>query len=489
MPATQPGPTPADPAKPSPAEADLRAEASALEATSAMETGSHRVTVRSLRWIFLALLVVLLAFLYYARHLLEPFQGSLQGRLVLDGVIVTAIVFFCGAAFTAMARMQESIERRNAELLALHRAALDIYGELSLNTVLQKVVDQARALLSAEYGAISIVNENGEIEEFRTSGISEAHRHRIGAPPVGKGLLGVSLHDGRPLRINEISADSRSVGFPENHPVMSSLLAVPIACKSPFRGNIYLTNKEDGEEFSVEDEGVLSRFAIKAAIAIDNAHLHQRLRSLAIAEERLMIAREMHDGMAQVLAYVNTKAQAVMEFLKQDRHEDAAAQLEQLAKAAREVSVDVREGILSLRTELKSGRSLDQAIEEFIKHWQDQSGIQVDFTVKGDIDLEPSAQLQLLRIVQEALANVRKHAGAQAARVELFQADGRLHALVEDDGTGFNPEEKHGKAEFPRFGLAIMHERAQSIGAELSLDSVPGGGTRIRVEVPVGIPS
>ena len=174
---------------------------------------------------------------------------------------------------------------------------------------------------------------------------------------------------------------------------MRSLLAVPIICKGPFRGNLYLTEKTTSPSFSQEDEETLERFATAAAIAIDNAHLHEQLRSLAIAEERVRIAREMHDGMAQVLAYVNAKAQAVQAHLARNRHEEAARQLDQLADAAREVYTDAREGINALRTELGPDLDFRQALEEYIDRWQSQSGIDGRLTVEGELQLPAPVEL------------------------------------------------------------------------------------------------
>ncbi len=442
------------------------------------------MTLSRLKWAFLLMLAALLVVLKYARGLLEPYGDTPTAGILLDAVIVVSVVFFCGAAFTVLGKMQERLERRNRELLALHDAGLDIHSELSLDVVLRKVVDQACSLLDAKYGAVSVIDDTGEIREFVTSGISEEMRERIGSPPSGRGLLGVVLNEGQRLRLADFSRDPRASGLPEHHPPMHSLLAVPIVTKGPFRGNLYLSEKAHAHEFNEEDEESLARFATKAAIAIDNAHLHQRLRALAVAEERVRIAREMHDGMAQVLAYVNTKAQAVKEYLHQQRTADAEAQLEQLAAAAREVYVDVREDILGLRTDLRPGRSLEHALREFLGRWESQSGIAASLRVDGDVRLPPIVELQLLRIIQEALTNIRKHSRATRAEIEISQSDGKCLAQVTDDGAGFDPSAKH-RADFPRFGLAIMRERAESIDGELVLSSEPGKGTRVRIAVPL----
>jgi signal transduction histidine kinase len=380
--------------------------------------------------------------------------------------------------------MQERLERQNRELLALHEASSDIYGEVALESVLQKVVDQARQLGEARYGALAVVDDNGRIDQFLVSGVGPEVVAGIGHPPRGKGLLGVVLDQGQRLRIAEISRDPRSVGFPPGHPPMGTLLAVPVSCKGPFRGNLYLADKETATEFSREDEDTLERFAAAAGIAIDNVYLYQRTQAFAVTEERLRIAREMHDGMAQVVAYVNTKAQAVQAFLEKGKQDEAVKQLEELARASRDVYSEIREGILALRSGVGPEQAFDQSLRDYVERWREQSGIDAEIEIASTPSITPLAELQLLRILQEALSNVRKHARAQSARVELAQQNGKVYAAVQDDGHGFDSEAIHREG-FPRFGLAIMRERAQSIGGKLFIESAPGRGTRVSVEIPV----
>jgi len=264
---------------------------------------------------------------------------------------------------------------------------------------------------------------------------------------------------------------------------MRSLLAVPIVCKGPFRGNLYVSERDNGEEFSSSDESSLVRFATAAAIAIDNAHLNQRLRTLAVAEERVRIARELHDGMAQVLAYVNTKAQAVQAYLEKDDVDTAASQLDQLARAARDVYKDAREGIMALRTGIDPGQTFEEALRNYLARWQEQSGMAADLVVQVDLDLPDPAELQLLRIIQEALTNARKHSGATDVKITLEQDDDRLLATVEDPGSGFDPASRP-RAEFPQFGLGIMKERAESVGGTIEIDTEPRRGTRVKIRIP-----
>lgn len=439
--------------------------------------------LRRLKWASIAATLVFVGAVDLIRLKLYPYLTSWEGRLFMAGTILTGVLFFFGVVFALIQRMQERLQRQNRELLSLHSATQDVHAELAMEKVLQRVVDQATALLDARYGAISVIDGQNRIESFVTSGISDELRARLGSPPVGHGLLGVVLNEGQRLRLPDLTKDPRSHGFPPHHPPMRSLLAVPVVCKGPFRGNLYLADKNVAPEFSQEDEETLVRFATTAAIAIDNAYLHQRLNTLAVAEERLRIAHEMHDGLAQVLAYVNTKAQAVKEFLRNDRPEEATRHLDQLAAAAREVYGDVRESIIGLRNAAVPGRSLGDAIHDYVRSWEAQHGVTCRVRIDRHLRLSDNAELQLQRIVQESLANVRKHAQAKNVDVTLRQADGRIVATVQDDGLGFNPE-LLGRAEFPRFGLATMRERAESVGGTVRLDSSPGQGTRVTVEIP-----
>ncbi len=444
----------------------------------------RQLDLRRFKWMSLAGFLTVIVVLAAATHALEPYLQTWQGRLVWTGIVTLAVLFPVGIAFMFLTDMHRRLDAQNRELLAIGRAARDIHGELELEIVLQRIVDQARELLDARYGALSVNAETGRIVEFVTSGLSAVERERIGEPPQGKGLLGVVLHERRHLRLDDLKADPRSCGVPEHHPTMASLLAVPILCQGPFRGNLYLANKEAAKTFSEADEEMLVRFAATAAVAIDKSYLHHELENLAVAEERGRIGREMHDGMAQVLAYVNTKAQAVQEFLRAGKDAEAGKQLDQLAAAAREAYSDVREGILALRSQPSGERQIAEVLREYFAHWQEGSGIPGELAIDDPLEVSPGVELQMLRVVQEALANVRKHADADRVQVSIRRDDKGLIATVEDDGAGFDPASVE-RAGLPRFGLTIMKERAESAGGTLEIQSSRGAGTCVRFEVPI----
>jgi len=441
------------------------------------------MTLRRLRLIAALTPILAVVVLDLARYLVVG-NVAWQQRLLLDVVAVAAIVLFTAIIFRFVGDMHGRLQRQNQELLALHSAGLDVTADLSLDVVLKKVVEQAKNLVGAKYGALSVVDREGRIVSFITSGITAEEREAIGPPPVGHGLLGVVLREGQHLRLPDIGKHPHSYGFPPNHPPMHSLLAVPIPCKGPFLGNLYLTEKLAAAAFTGDDEETLERFALQAALAIDNAHLHQQVADLAVAEERIRIAHEMHDGLAQVLGYVNTKVQAAGMYLKREKVEEAEGQLRELASAARQAYGDVRESIVGLRTLPGAEKTLAAVLQEYLERWQEMSGVSTSLAIENDVPLNPTVELQLVRIVQEALTNVRKHARASQARVEIRRRNGTVVTLIADNGVGFSNEGR-ARGEFPQFGLTTMRERAEGVGGTLEIDSVPGSGTTVRFEVPI----
>ncbi len=219
----------------------------------------------------------------------------------------------------------------------------------------------------------------------------------------------------------------------------------------------------------------------------ENARLQDRVLSVMLLEERERIAREMHDSVGQVLGYVNTKAQAVKTLLEASDTAGAQRQLTQLEQAARNVYTDLREAILSLRTATSPGMRLVPALKEYVDRFSELSGIRAELTndsAAADIVLSPTAELHLVRIIGEALTNVRKHAGARRAWVRLAGADGALVATVTDDGVGFDADQitvGGGKG----FGLQTMRERAEAIGAGFAVRSTGGVGTEVEIRLPL----
>jgi signal transduction histidine kinase len=161
-------------------------------------------------------------------------------------------------------------------LRALVEAGVALTAELSLDAVLQRLVEAAAELTGARYAALGVIDPSGAgLERFLTTGIDDETRAAIGDLPRGRGILGVLIHEAVPLRLHDLGEDPRSVGFPPNHPSMRTFLGVPIHLREVAYGNLYLTEKEGGQDFTDEDEELLSLLASQAAVAIENARLYE----------------------------------------------------------------------------------------------------------------------------------------------------------------------------------------------------------------------
>lgn len=216
-------------------------------------------------------------------------------------------------------------------------------------------------------------------------------------------------------------------------------------------------------------------------------HRQRRIREQAIMEERERIAREMHDSLAQVLGYINVKAEVARELVRGGQAEQATTQLEQLVQVAHTACGDVREEILALRATPRPDESMLEILYSYLERWQQLTGVETELEISEGqtaLPLARDARLQLFRIIQSALSNVRKHAAAERVRIRISSGPEWLETTVEDDGLGFDAV-REGAETMPRFGLAMMRERAETLGGELEVSSAPGQGTRVMARLPI----
>jgi len=370
---------------------------------------------------------------------------------------------------------------------ALDAAVRGIAGLVSVDDVLQVIVDRVRPLVGAQYAALGIVDANGRIERFITSGMDDETRRQIGALPEGHGMLGLIIRENRSFRIADINTDPRRYGFPPNHPPMKSFLGVPITIKGISLGRLYLTNKIGADEFSEDDRSLVETFALHAGIAMENARLHEQLQRLAVVDERERISKDLHDGIIQNMYAVGLSLEDVPELMVDDRAE-AAARVERAIDAIHLAIQDIRNFIFGLRPELLEGTSLVGGLAALVEEYRHNMIVDLELRVPDAI-IEPPSEAggHLLAIVSESLSNVARHSRASRANVALI-ADGNrdvpaLELTIEDNGIGFDPD---GVVKLGHQGLANTRERAASIGATVTIDSRPGAGTRVIVRLPNG---
>ena len=535
-------------------------------------------------------------------------------------------------------------------LRAIVDAGVALASELSLDAVLQKIVEGAAELTGARYAALGVIDPSGRaLERFIVTGIDEETQAAIGDPPHGGGILGALIADARPLRLDDLGDDPRSVGFPPNHPPMRSFLGVPILLRGVAYGNLYLTEKEGGAHFTEEDEELVTLLSSQAAVAIENARLYEaatrwlkqleslneiasalvsevelsrvldlvasRLRELMHARivlialpaadgslevratdgedaeelrgmrlepgasktgkvlerrrservdsliddiemnqdagrrmgartgifvpmllreraigvisahdkesadprftdedvrlaeafaaraavavdlservasdalrrvvgaqelERQRLARELHDETGQALTSILLGLKGIEDAKSPS---DIAAATGQLRELVVTTLQDVRRLAVELRPKALDDFGLVPAIERLVETYREQTGIVVDLEPRlGDERLPSEIETTLYRITQEALTNVVKHAHATRVSIVLNRRDGRVAAVIEDDGRGFADSGSEG------LGLVGMRERIALVGGRLEVESSPGSGTTLSIEVPV----
>lgn len=370
-------------------------------------------------------------------------------------------------------------------LKALNDAALAISGELSLEKVLQLIIDVARDLVSARYGALGVPNNVGGLEAFLHSGIDAHTVGLIGSLPQGKGLLDAILKEKRSIRLPKISDDARSVGFPPHHPPMSSFLGVPIVGGSEVYGNLYLTNKIGADEFSAEDENLVKMLAAHAAIAIQNARLYEQVERLAVLEERNRIGMDLHDGVIQSIYAVGLSLESARMSLPDGANE--AEQLIETAVAQLNSAIqDIRNFIMDLKPRRFQG-DLRQGLARLVREYQANTMVPVEMSFEGD-QLEklnalptPSSRTLFLT-VQEALANIARHAQATQVNLKLTCSDDWARLTIQDNGRGFEMTQKSQKI---GHGLSNMETRARERGGKFKIKSKIEEGVTISLSLPL----
>lgn len=385
------------------------------------------------------------------------------------GILVSVIVFLLIRLHREQDRQAlriAEIKSREAEMKHLWEAGLQVAAAEDYSQVLRAVVDRARELLRGEASALCMWDDqerwwvvqgaSGATDAFEVSVKRLAPRD--GAHPV---VCPVVRFKYRQAHID-----------------------MPIVRGDQVIGCLCIANQQP-RSFSRQERELLKGIADQAALAIDHARRLESEGNRAALTERDRLAREMHDTLAQLLGFVGFKSQAAREFLAQGQIDQAKTQLDQLTTLAQELYADTRELILGLKTEVNS-RGLVPVLSDYARHFSELSGVQTTVETDGfeDVHFAPAIEVQLIRVVQEALSNIRKHARAKNGRIRFQRKDESALVTIEDDGQGFDPSNiPHGA--WPQFGLQSMRERVESVGGKFIIESAPDKGTTVTVQIPL----
>lgn len=417
--------------------------------------------------------------------------------------------------------LEQKVEERTAELArkaeqlrALNRASQQMTALLDPDELLRTLAALVADTFGYAQAAIFLVDQAEDRLTLRAGVSSDANGHRVlmpsglwlPLPDSGGGAVAVAARRGQPVLVADAAADLNQSGcgeWLENAPTAvaafflhsRSMLALPVRLGDQTLGVLAVAGDGPGA-FSEDDLFALSTLADQMAVALENARLfdeerQRRLeaRDLAIAEERNRMAREIHDTLAQGFLGILLQLQAAEGELGPGA-EGVAARLSRAADLARESLQEARRSVWNLRPQRLERASLPEALRQETGGLGAADQATLGFAVRGEErPLPPAVEAALLRVAQEALANIRKHAAAGHVSVELAYDPGGVRLTVTDDGRGFNPEQAAAEASQRKdrggFGLFSMRERVEALGGRLELTSEIGKGTTVRVFVPV----
>lgn len=373
------------------------------------------------------------------------------------------------AAASAIA--MENMRLRTRELSTLYEINETLQLRLDLEGVLARLLTQTMEASGAEAGMILLQNAEGEFAPSATAGAWRA----IGSSSFVAGLMAGA----RQFPSHEpVVMDLRT---PATTAEIASILWAPIPGETGPLGAIVLGSHQH-DAFPRQHVRLVSAIANQTALLVQNAQLYARLELQAILAERGRLAREMHDGLAQTLGYMKLRANQIARWVESGQSERAAPALRELAATANDAYLDLRAVLDGLRLPLEGEPQADftTLLKRCVTDFEKVSGLTANLVCKTRPVLPATTQVHLLRIVQEALTNIRKHAHAHRVDVELSEHDHRLRLVIADDGQGFEVGREQPAT---HHGLQLMRERAALLGAELAVMSTPGAGTRVMVEL------
>jgi signal transduction histidine kinase len=288
--------------------------------------------------------------------------------------------------------------------------------------------------------------------------------------------LSYDIHDSI-IKTNLSKSEIQSIG---------SFAAVPLTTEGFTLGALFLGARRQ-RAINENHTELMRTVAHQIALAIRNTQLYFQLEQMVVLQERHRLSREFHDGLAQTLGYLNLQSERIENLIMVENLSEAESEIQQLRETVQDAYNDIREAIDDLRLSGEDPGLITGQLSEYLSSFSRQTGIKTVFSpVPKEIYVEPTMALQIQRIAQEALTNVRKHAQAQTVEVFLREDIDTLQLIISDNGVGFPVELKDGKL-YHSYGLTTMRERSEGLGGTITIATSPNEGTRITVNIPIKI--
>lgn len=378
--------------------------------------------------------------------------------------------------------LTEAERARAEEWKALFELGEEVNASPDVEGLLNSIVVRAKALLDADIAALMLLSVDGhELTMAAHFGLRNPALRSLRLIKE-HGLQGLVLETGAPVIVDDYQSDDRLRNRPAKlveEEGMTSLIGVPFSGKGKVLGTLTIGNRKR-TQFTARQAELLQTFAHWTAVVVETSRLYEQLHSLALLEERERIGMDLHDGAIQSIYAVVLRLDDCADRLD-DHPDDVRAALEKGMDDLNKVIQDIRSYIFDLRPEVLQG-DLESALQDLVQGVRVNALLDAEVEVEGDLNgaLTEEQAVELFHIAQEALSNVSRHSQASSLRVKLAAHPDSVRLEIVDDGVGFDPESER---PLDRRGLRNMEERARSLGANLSLESASGRGTRVSVEL------
>ncbi|MFQ5755477.1 MAG: GAF domain-containing protein [Acidiferrobacterales bacterium] len=468
--------------------------------TSARVLGflSTKFSLGKLKWV--ASLVPIVFFLtweyvwHFPAHSLVSDRSALFMAMVASVALVGAAVVLgqlhlLDRAQRLLREQNRELSQRTVALEALYDLGTRLSGLHDVGTIKETAVQRARQLLGADTAGLALLHEPSQTVHWELLAGSRGEPRRTFQTKLGECVGGDVIQSGEPVILENVDPEAADLPVARHLLAVEELraaLVVPVRVGGSPIGAM-LAGHRTPYSFQLSHLKLLLGLANQVAAAINNARLYERLAAYSAIEERERLAREMHDGLAQLLGHVTGRAGAALELLRQGKVDQTDEHLARLCDVAQDAYLEVRQCIFGLRTKPAESRGFVQVLKAYLKRFGEQARIDVHLEAPTDEFEFPetarAAEVQAIRIVQEGLSNVRKHARAKGVWVTVEARDTGVAVTVRDDGDGFDL--KRAAAGHDHFGLATMRERAESVGGTFTIETEPGHGTSVSFWLPL----
>ena len=382
--------------------------------------------------------------------------------------------------------MSRKLQEQRAQVAMLLDIAQTVSSTLELDEVVSRVAEEIVAALGVDACTFNLVDEeqrsavhllqpsDWSSRVFRSFDSYTSYFHEV-------------LTTREPVTSYDVHSDPRFPLDTAREIGAKSTVGVPLMVKGKVMAVAWAYTVDDYRHFTKEEIALAQAIGNMLGLVIQNAQLYERSKLLAVMEERGRLSREIHDGIAQTLGALQLKASQIEDSLSSEDVDEPRRHLSELQDRISRAYRDLREAMLGLRAVVEPGTDLVTALREYLAHYQAQYGLDVRLEANEDepVTLDGDTQAQLMRIVHEALSNVRRHAGTDRATLRIERHGDAVRISMVDEGRGFDASLLEGRDDGRHLGLHSMRERAASVGGTLAVESRPGQGACVVLQLPL----